>query len=167
MTEKTDALNAIRDILKTAVNSSQSPTTVSRAWVYHSQYGIVTPTPPFLIVGEVNGLDNQRGVHTHGVSYDRWRAFAILYLYYGNPEHPSADGATAASLEIGWPKAFSNALLDNLTLGDTVVKIGEQDGNRLKVFDYMSDYYQWDAEPYWGIRFEIPIMQYVNQGTSA
>jgi hypothetical protein len=166
MAEKIDALNALRDILKAATNSDQSPTTISRGYVYHTQYDQVDPTPQFLIVGKVDGIPNQRGVHTHGVSYDRWVAFAILYLAYGNPEHPSADGATAVALEEGWPKAFSDALLDNLTLTDTVVKIGDPDGNRLKVFDYQSDYYQWNAEPYWGIKFEIPIMQYVNQGTS-
>jgi hypothetical protein len=164
--EKLDALEALRDILKTAVNSDQLPTSVNRAYVYHTQYSSVNPDPPFLIVGKVDGIENQRGVHTHGVSYDRWLAFAILYLDYGNPEHPSEEGAAAVKLEEGWPKAFSDVLLDNLTLSDTVVKIGDPDGNRLKVFDYQSDYYQWNAEPYWGIQFAIPIMQYVEQGTS-
>lgn len=166
MADKISALNALRDILKAATNTDQSPTTVSRGYVYRTQYSSVVTTVPFMVIDKVDGEINQRGVHTHGVSYDRWRAFCILYLYYGEPTHPSADGASAIALEEGWPKAFSDALLDNLTLSDTVVKIGEPDGNRLKVFDYMSDYYQWDAEPYWGIRFEIPIMQHVEQGTS-
>ena len=161
----TNTLNALRDILKTAVNAQQS-CALDRGWVYHTQYGNVRAEVPFLIVGKVDGEINQRGTHTFGVSYDRWRAFAIIYLAYGNPEHPSIEGAAAIKAEAGWINAFSDILLDNLTLNNTVVKIGEPDGKRLKIFDYASDYFQWNGEPYWGIRFEIPIMQYVEQDTS-
>jgi hypothetical protein len=167
MAERQDALDALRTLLLTAVNAESGAADIQGGWVYATEYEQVTAKDlPVFIVGKVDGIDNQRGIHTHGVAYDRWRAWVILYLFYGEPEHPSREGAEAEALEEGWVKAFSKVLSDNLTISDTVVKIGEPDGNRLKLFDYQSDYWQWDAEPYWGIRFEIPIMQYIDEATS-
>lgn len=167
MAEKKDALEAIRDILLTAVNDEAAAQQIQGGWVYQHEYeNVSTNDLPVFIVDKVDGVPNQRGVHGQNRSFDRWRAWVILYLYYGEPEHPSKEGAQATALEEGWIKAFSEALLDNLTLNDTVVKIGEPDGNDLKVFDYQSDYWQWDAEVYWGIRFEIPIMQWIDEAIS-
>jgi len=153
--------------LLTAVNTETGAATMQGGWCYATEYQSVdTANLPVVIVGKMDGVVNQRGIHTHGVAYDRWVAWAILYVAYGEPEHPSLEGAAAIALENGWVEAFGKVLSDNLTLSNTVVKVGEPDGNRLKLFDYQSDYWQWDAEPYWGIRFEIPIMQYANEATS-
>ena len=167
MAAKKQALEAIRDILLTAVNTEPNAQPIQGGWVYAHEYrDVVSKFLPIIIVDKIDGIPNQRGVHGQNRSYDRWRASVILYLYYGDMEHPSSEGAEATGSEEGWVDAISRALLDNLTLNDTVVKIGEPDNKDLKVFDYQSDYWQWDGEPYWGIRFEIPIMQWIEEDVS-
>lgn len=167
MAETRDALEAIRDIITSAAAAGQSA--IAGAWVYPSQYSDIDlkGNLPAIIVSETVANLNQWGIKSSGVSFHRWRAEIFLVLFEGEPVYPSSQSAAAELLQEGWAKAIAAKLIDDLTLNDTVVKIGEPDGDfPLKIFDYMIEYMQWNQLGYWGIRFEVPITQTITQTMS-
>ena len=166
MAETRDALNALASILGATTATGQDA--MAGAWVYPDEYADVNlSTLPAIVVTEKAATINQWGAKSSGVGYHRWMAEVLLFLYKGAPVHPSKQAAEAELLQEGWVKAFGGALADNLRLNDTVVKIGAPDGDfPLKYFDYSIEYLQWNQQEYWGIYFQIPMMQYVDQAMS-
>ena len=169
MAETRDALNALSSILGAATATGQDA--IVNSWVYPDEYADIElsrlDSLPALVVAEQVATLNQWGIKSSGVGYHRWVAEVILFLYKGAPKHPSEQAAAAELLQEGWVKALSAALVDDITLNDTVVKVGTPDGNfPLKVFDYEIEYIQWNQQPYWGIHLQIPIMQYIDQTQS-
>lgn len=108
-------------------------------------------------IGNLPAAGQNRGLHI-------WYMELVLYLARGEKEWPSLGASLAELQHRNWAIEVNNLLSRNQTMGGTVFSIGEQRGNDFIFADYLIDHEQWNQNPFWAMRFLVPIRQIYDRG---
>jgi len=161
-----DACNAAKTILYGLAPADV--TALQNAYTYPDSYEDVNENDvPFLIIQEGVGRtasigDLPTGGATRG--FHDWNMELVFYLKRGENKWPSSAAAVAELQHRNWAIAVNDMLARNQTLGGTVFSIGEKRGIAYAFADYLIDNEQWNQDPFWSIRFLIPITQIYDRG---
>ena len=161
-----DALNAARTILFGLAPADV--TALKNVFVYPDSYEDVdADSLPFMIIQESVGRTASMGdIPTGGATrgWHDWAMELVLFLSRGENNWPSAGAALAELQHRNWAIAINDMLARNQTLGGTVFSIGEKRGQAFAFADYLIDSEQWDQNPFWSMRFLVPITQIYDRG---
>jgi hypothetical protein len=161
-----DALNAARTILYGLAPADV--TALKNIYVYPDSYEDVDANEvPFMIIQEGVGRESSIGDLPTGSGVRGWHDWAmelVLFLQRGESAWPSVGAATAELQHRNWAIAINDLLSRNQTLSGTVFSIGEKRGAGFAFADYLIDHEQWDQNPFWAMRFLIPITQIYDRG---
>ena len=161
-----DALNATKTILDGLAPADV--TALKNVYVYPDEYADVDEKDlPFLVIMESVGRtssigDLPTGRDAHGLH--SWAMELVLYLNRGENMWPGAAAAKAELQHRNWAVAINDLLARNRTLGGTVFDIGEKREQGYIYADYLIDHEQWNQDPFWSIRFLIPVKQIYDRG---
>ncbi len=144
-------------------------TALQNIYVWPDEYSSVGTNPdlPFAIVSEQVGVENFIGDLPTGNSsrgLHRWHMELTIFLTRGENRWPGPGAAVAELQQRNWALGVNDLLARNRTLNGTVFSIGEARGKTFILADYLIDHMQWDQEPYWAIRFLIPVVQIYDRG---
>ena len=162
----TNALNAAKKIFKGLAPANV--TALQNIYIYPDDYSSVDVTTlPFMVLMEGVGRsasigDLPAGRNSHGLHL--WHMEAVLYLNRGEKKWPSSGAATAELQHRNWAVEVNDLLASNRTLGGNVFDIGERREGKYIYADYLIDHEQWNQEPFWTIRFLIPVIQVYDRG---
>lgn len=159
MSAITDALNGLKTTVLTMNPTPQA--SLVNAWVYPTSYASINLAAlPVAIVSRVVGVVDSWGLKAAGVGLHRWRAEVLIPLAVGPLRYPNEASAAAEAKQDTYEKALADVLFGDMTLGGTVLQIGEGGiPSGFKLFDCMINHMQWNQQVYWGFRFVIPISQ--------
>lgn len=160
------ALAALKAIMATVAPSGVAQPTA--AYSYPADYRTM-PKPierlPVVVVHRIGGRKRAFGSKANGLDRHRWLAGIDVLLLPG-PLMNDEQIYQADSLLEPWLEAVKDDLFQNIKLNGTVTMIGSGQPNG-DLFEYIDCHLQWVGKVYWGIRFELPILQTAAQTMSA
>lgn len=156
------ALVALKDVLETC-----EPAGFSRpkaVYAYPADYRAM-PKPfgalPVIVVHRLGGRRRPFGSKAAGLDRHKWLAGIDVLLTPG-PLMNDEQVWQADRFFEPWLETVKNVLFQNLTLSGTVDMIGSGSPSG-DLFEYIDAHLQWVGATYWGIRFELPILQTIAQ----
>lgn len=137
-----------------------------RVWVHPKEVASIdTSTLPFAIVSKMNAEVGSWGTFSFGEGIHDWNVLIAIYLANGPVRVTSTDQFTQTAIANAseWYKKISDLLFQNMTLGGSVVNIGDDEGT---LFTYVTDNILWDGQQYWGHLILLPVKQIILQDVS-
>lgn len=157
MSDETTALAALKTILAD-VDPSPEPAPL-KVWVYPTDWQSVNfDRLPVVIVSKIINREIAWARYTHARARHIWPAEILVFLAGG----PITNDETAAQMESKadpWPLALSALLSANSRLNNTVTALGDDDA----LFTYQVGHIHFWTKIFFGLRFELPVQQMVQQ----